>query len=68
MSQVKLDIIDMIAHYGSKRMVFSKRNLVITLLSKDDSPQNKELYNTIILYKSHFTLSQFMDLDWFISD
>ena len=68
MSQVKLDIMDMIAHYTSKRMIFSKQNLVVTLLSRDESELNKELYNTIILYKSHFIMSQFMDLDWFISD
>ena len=63
MSQVKLDIMDMIAHYTAQRMIFSKQNLVITLSSNDDSEKNKELYNTIVLYKSHFTISQFMDLD-----
>ena len=67
-SQVKLDIMDMIKHYWANRMIFSKQNLVITISSSDMDELNKELYNTIILYKAHFNMSRFMDLDWFISD
>lgn len=67
-SQVKLDIMDMMKNYGSNRMIFPKWNIVITLYSHDNSDINRELYNTIILYKSHFNISRFMDLDWFISD
>ena len=67
-SQVKLDIMDMIKHYWANRMIFSKQNLVITISSSDVDELNKELYNTIILYKAHFNMSRFMDLDWFISD
>lgn len=67
-SQVKLDIMDMMKMYGSNRMIFPKWNIVITLYSNDDSEINRELYNTIILYKSHFNISRFMDLDWFISN
>ena len=67
-SQVKLDIMDMIKHYWANRMIFSKQNLVITISSWDNEELNKELYNTIILYKAHFNMSRFMDLDWFISN
>jgi hypothetical protein len=59
---------DMIKHYWANRMIFSKQNLVITLTSSDTSELNKELYNTIVLYKAHFNMSRFMDLDWFISN
>ena len=67
-SQVRLDIMDMIKYYWASRMIFSKQNVVITLTSNDTNPLNKELYNTIILYKAHFHMDRFMDLDWFISD
>ena len=66
-SQVKLDIMDMMKYYWSKRMIFAKQNLVVTLESNNPEPLNKELYNTIILYKAHFHMENFMDLDWFIS-
>lgn len=67
-SQVKLDIMDMMKYYWAKRMIFAKQNLVVTLESNNPEPLNKELYNTIILYKAHFHMENFMDLDWFISD
>jgi hypothetical protein len=61
-------IMEMLKIYWSSRMVFSKQNIVATLSSHDNSELNKELYNTIILYKSHFDMDKFMDLDWFISN
>ena len=67
-SQVKLDIMDMIKYYSPSRMIFAKQNLVVTLKSNDTNILNKELYNTIILYKAHFHMDRFMDLDGFISD
>ncbi len=44
-------------------MIFAKQNLVLTLESNNTEQLNKELYNTIILYKAHFHIEQFMDLD-----
>ena len=67
-SSIKLMIMEMLKIYWSSRMVFSKQNIVATLSSHDNSELNKELYNTIILYKSHFDMDKFMDLDWFISN
>ena len=52
--------------YGRDRVIFAKGNLVMTLSSNDNSDINKELYNTVILNKSHFDKDRFMDLDWFI--
>ena len=68
LSQVKLSIMEMIKTYGSNRMIFPKWNLVVTLDANDKDPLNIELYNTIILHKSHCKFDKFMDLDWFISN
>ena len=65
-SQIKSDIMEILKVYGRDRVIFAKGNLVMTLSSNDNSDINRELYNTVILNKSHFDKDRFMDLDWFI--
>lgn len=61
----KFDLVSIIKKYWSDKIKISWANLVIFLDINDASELNKELYNTIILFRSSFVNGRSMTLDWF---